>query len=187
MYPAVWAWSLFYFISIIIISIIPELQEPMGGSTVDTSLLLAATALGIGIGCGTAGLCSGKSIRVGMVPWGAVGLAGAWFLLGLLPLDFATVFGLLLLGGLAAGFFIVPLQAMQQRLAPPEQRGRYLATANALCYVMMTVAALVYIALIYFGLGPQQIFFVCSGCQALILAWLLLKRGQLAFNDADYR
>jgi len=187
LYPAVWAWSLFYFISIIIISIIPTLQEPMGGSTADTSLLLAATALGIGIGCGTVGLCSGSSIRVGMVPWGAAGLALAWFLLGLLPLDFATVFGLLLLGGLSAGFFIVPLQAMQQRLAPPEQRGRYLATANALCYVMMTVAALVYIALIHFGLGPQQIFFVCSGCTALILVWLLLKGGQLAFNDSDYR
>ena len=187
LYPAVWSWSLFYFIAIIIISIIPALQKPMGGSTEDTSLLLGATALGVGIGCGVAGLCSGRSIRVGMVPWGAAGLSITWFLLAFLPLHFPTALVLLLLGGLAAGFFIVPLQAMQQRLAPPEQRGRYLATANALCYVMMTVAALAYIALVSLGLGPQQVFYVCSGCTALILIWLLLKPRLLAFNDADYR
>ena len=71
LYPAIWAWGFFYFIAIMIISIIPDLQKPLGVTTGAISLLLGAAALGIGIGCAIAGFCSGTRIRVGMVPWGA--------------------------------------------------------------------------------------------------------------------
>ena len=110
----------------------------------------------------------------------------AWLLLGLLPLDYVNVLVLLLLGGLAAGFFIVPLQAMQQRLAPPSMRARYIGSANALCYVLMSLAALVYIGLIHMGMEPRHIFVVCSGCSLVMLLAMLLWPNALRFNEADY-
>lgn len=186
LYPAVWAWGFFYFIAIMVISIIPDLQKPLGVTTGAASLLLGAAALGIGIGCAIAGYCSGSCIRVGMVPWGAAGLAVAWLLLGLLPLGYVSVLVLLLLGGLAAGFFIVPLQAMQQRLAPPSMRARYIGSANALCYVLMSLAALVYIALIHMGMEARHVFVVCSGCSLAMLLAMLLRPRALQFNEEDY-
>ena len=186
LFPAVLAWSFFYFISIMIITVIPELQKPMGGTTGDTSILLGTATLGIGVGCAVAGMCSRGRIRVGMVPSGTAGLFISWLLLGLLPLDFTTTMILLLVGGISAGFFIVPLQAMQQRLAPPAQRARYIASANALCYVLMSLAALVYVGLIHLGVMPQQIFLVCSGCTLLILVALLIRPSALRFDESDY-
>ena len=186
LFPAVWAWSFFYFISILIITVIPELQKPMGGTTGDTSLLLGTATLGIGVGCAVAGMCARGRIRVGMVPVGAAGLFISWLLLGLLPLHFTTTVILLLTGGISAGFFIVPLQAMQQRLAPPAQRARYIASANALSYVLMSLAALVYVGLIHLGVAPQQIFIVCSGCTLLMLVAMLVRPSALRFDESDY-
>lgn len=186
LYPAVWAWSFFYFIAILVITIIPDLQQSLGVDKGAVSLLLGAAALGIGVGCAVAGLCSGSRIRIGMVPWGAGGLSAAWLLLGLLPLHYATVLSLLLIGGFAAGFFIVPLQAMQQRLAPPSMRARYIASANAMSYVLMSLAALVYIALIHLGMQSQHVFFVCSGCSLILLVAFLARPDALRFDEADY-
>ena len=186
LYPAVWAWSFFYFISILVITVIPQLQDQMGGTTQDTSLMLGAITLGVGIGCGVAGWCSGRSIRVGMVPWGIAGLFVSWLLLGLLPLDFITMVIVLLGGGVSAGFFIIPLQAMQQRLSPPQKRGRYIASANALCYVLMSLAALVFIGLIHLGMEPQHVFLVCSGCSLIMLVAFLARPGALRFDEAHY-
>lgn len=186
LFPAVWAWAFFYFISILIITVIPELQKPMGGSTGDTSILLGTVTLGIGIGCALAGVTARGRIRVGMVPGGAAGLFVAWLLLGILPLQFTTVLLLLVGGGISAGFFIVPLQAMQQRLAPPAMRARYIASANALCYVLMSLAALFYVVLIHVGLVAQEIFLVCSGCTLLMLVVLLVRPSMLRFDESDY-
>ena len=108
---------------------------------------------------------------------------GAFFLL---PLAYSTLLILLLLGGFAAGFFIVPLQAMQQRLAPPSMRARYIGSANAMCYVLMSIAALVYIGLIHLGMEPRHVFLVCSGCSLAMLVAMLLWPRALQFNESDY-
>lgn len=70
-----------------------------------------------------------KQLRLQMIPFGAIGLA---LCLGLVPM-IASKIGLALcfLGvGLFGAYFIVPLNAIIQSLAPPEQTGTILAGNN---------------------------------------------------------
>ena len=75
------------------------------------SLLLASMAAGVGVGSLLAGLFSGKRIELGLVPYGAVGMAICLTLLGVLNLTpwsgALILFGL----GIFAGLFDIPLEA----------------------------------------------------------------------------
>ena len=46
-----WIWSGFFFAAILLVSAIPDMQHELGVSMSDSSLLLGAAGLGIGIGC----------------------------------------------------------------------------------------------------------------------------------------
>ncbi len=62
--------------------------------------------------------------------------------------------------GFFAGFYIIPLQALLQKLSPDDERGRFLGTANAVSFTFLTVAALLYWAIRpAFGNEPQNIFY----------------------------
>ena len=94
--------------------------------------LLAALAVGVGLGSGLAGVWSAGKIELGMVPWAAAGMAVSACFLGFgLPggngpwsaaYDWSCL-GLLALG-FSAGFFDVPLQAFLQHRSPPSREAR---------------------------------------------------------------
>jgi MFS family permease len=86
---------------------------------------------------------------------------------------------------MASGFFLVPLLAMMQRLSPPEERGRWLAASNWLCYVLMSLAGLTY-ALASSLLGVHGTFLVCSGVMAIIVIVLLVYPHALQFKESEY-
>jgi MFS family permease len=78
--------------------------------------------------------------------------------------------------GFFAGFYIVPLQALLQKLAPDDERGRFLGTANAVSFVFLTIAAVLYAVIRpAFGEQPQRIFFVSSVLMALGAAYFLWR------------
>ena len=98
--------------------------------------LLAALAVGVGLGSGLAGVWSAGKIELGMVPWAAAGMAvscraccararRAAAARGR-PATSGVCLGLLALG-FSAGFFDVPLQAFLQHRSPPQSRGAILA------------------------------------------------------------
>lgn len=114
-----------------------------------TPLLIAVT-LGIGIGSVFAGYISAGKIRLGLVPWGAIGMAIFCIALFLAPPDFITgssvlecmkspkmIVACLFLGGLgfSAGVFDVPLAAYLQHHSPIESRGSILAATNCLAFL----------------------------------------------------
>ena len=95
------------------------------------SHLLAALAVGVGLGTRLAGVWSAGKIELGMVPWAAAGMAVSCLLLFFVPAHAGTRFGRLpwsclglLALGFSAGFFDVPLQAFLQHRSPPQSRGR---------------------------------------------------------------
>ena len=95
--------------------------------------LLISLILGVGVGSVFAGLASGHRIAMGLVPWGAAGIAICCGLLffapeGFIddrPLTFNKVVACLMLAGLgvSAGFYDVPLAAYLQHRSPLESRG----------------------------------------------------------------
>ncbi len=108
-----------------------------------TPLLIAVT-MGIGLGSVFAGYVSAGRIELGLVPWGALGIAIFAGLLWLSPADFVTenpfnwkmiVASSFLLGlGMSAGVFDVPLASYLQHNSPIKTRGSILAATNCLAF-----------------------------------------------------
>ncbi|GHT11190.1 MFS transporter [Planctomycetales bacterium] len=109
------------------------------------TVLAAVLTIGIGIGAVLCGWLSGKRIEMGLVPIGAFGMGIFIFILGFTPphaagiqpgfgtpLDSPYMFAtaMMLLTGLAAGLYDIPLAAYIQEKSPPKERGRMIAAYN---------------------------------------------------------
>jgi len=94
-----------------------------------TGLLLAALAIGIGLGSALAGRLSARGIELGLLPLGGVGIV-----LGLFTLASADTFSVAMVAlvstGLSAGLWIVPLDAYLQFRTKPEERGRIVGASS---------------------------------------------------------
>ncbi len=125
--------------------------EQSGGITEsERTPLLVSLLLGVGVGSVLAGLASGDSIELGLVPWGAIGMAFFAVMLFFAPADFldgkstlniVIACGLLAGLGVSAGFFDVPLSSYLQHRSPIETRGAILSAANCLMFTGIAMMA----------------------------------------------
>ncbi|MAD78051.1 MAG: hypothetical protein CMJ51_01605 [Planctomycetaceae bacterium] len=177
------AWSWFYAAAIVVLAVIPEYRPYLHLDAAWASYLLAAVGLGIGIGCLLAGRVSGDRIRGGFVALGGLGTGLIFCLLGILKptdLSFWELWGCLLLAGVTAGFFLIPLQAIQQLCSPAADRARVLGTANAMSFLLMSIASGLYsIVVPTFGLAPTRATFACGILLLTITAWIRFGGGRL--------
>ena len=132
--------------------------DVLGLSQIKTGMLAIALVLGVGTGSVLAGMMSGGKVELGLVPLGgAVVALGAlalfWFTADVDPTDPATqvaavwpAAGSLVVLGLGAGFFIVPLVAFLQDRSQRKTRGRILAAANFISFSMIIVSAVAFYA-----------------------------------------
>ncbi len=119
-----------------------------------TSLVVGATALGIGLGSPLAGWLSGRKIELGLVPLGGIGMiaaaAIAAFTLHWMPALVACIVVI----GFFTGFYLVPLYSLLQHRAPKTSKGDAVAVSN---FINVTGA-----------IGASILFFVLvSGFQKL--------------------
>jgi len=143
-----------------------------------SALLFVVAALGIGFGSWLAGQLSGRNVEVGIIPFGAIGLAltaiglgltGAWAqpggqLVRVLTLSLVTLFGI------SAGLFIVPLNAFIQLRAPDAVRGRVLASSSYIGWVGIASAAGICIVCNKHLGVPLSTLFLGAGFLTLALA-----------------
>ena len=117
-------------------------MERLGYSSVQATTLFLYAALGIAGGGWLAGRWSGRNIEFGIVPVGALLIAGAtaWLAVGAHSLV-AVAIGLFL-AGVGSGLYVVPLEAFLQWRSPPERRGEIVATGGFLSWVGVFVGAL---------------------------------------------
>ncbi len=119
------------------------------------------------VGSVTVGFLSGKSIRPYFSLAGAIGMTICFATMGLAPLNYTLLAILVFFVGFFAGFYIVPLQSLLQFLSPTDERGRFFGTANALSFVFISAAGLIYIALSRLGLPPEKIPLACAALAAV--------------------
>ena len=200
LFTVMFAWAYFYFVAGLALLILPEyffVLEKYNVDKTEISLLLGVLGVSIGIGCVTAGYLSGDAIRPRLVPFGGVALAIFFGLLGLVPATlpdlprywrilFSPIALFVLGAGISAGFYIVPLQALLQRLTPSNELGRYLGTANGLSFVFLLLSAILF-PIIYPAFvaadgskHPDKIFLVASVFMLLgvgFFVWRVRARG----------
>jgi MFS family permease len=132
------------------------------------AMLAALLGLGVGIGCATAGMLSGDRIELGLVPVGAVMMmvltaALAWAIpAGSGHSEWPTRI-LLVLVGVAAGLYIVPLYTLLQHRAPKESKGSLVAMSNffnvsggLVAIGVFSLLTAVFKSMFHFDLTPEQ-------------------------------
>ncbi|WP_068258065.1 MFS transporter [Rubripirellula obstinata] len=181
------AWGYFYLLAGIALFIVPEYTVVLGINRAEASVLMGVLGVAIGIGCATAGFISGNQIQPKLIPIGAFGLILFFTLLAAVPpwmpdagpmirVALSNVSFFILGAGFFAGFYIIPLQALLQKMSPDDERGRFLGTANAVSFTFMTIAALFYWAIRpAFGDEPQNIFYVSAALMAAGAAFFLWR------------
>lgn len=139
-------------------------KDVMGiNDPVQTSILQAATAIGIGLGCFLAGFLSEGKIETGLIPFGAIGLTICAALLGRRGISFPGVAANLSALGFFGGFYIVPISAMLQHRPARDQKGGVLAAANLISWIGIGLAAVLFSLLTtVLKLSPPEIFVVIS-------------------------
>jgi acyl-[acyl-carrier-protein]-phospholipid O-acyltransferase/long-chain-fatty-acid--[acyl-carrier-protein] ligase len=161
------SWSGFYLIGQLALLLMADLRDPLGVSFEAMSYLIALLAISIGVGSCIVAYLSGKNIRPYFSLVGAIGMTVCFATMGIAQLNYTLLAILVFLVGVFAGFYIVPLQALLQYLSPSDERGRFFGTANALSFVFISAAGLIYIALSRLGMPPEKIPLVCAGLAAV--------------------
>ena len=142
-----------------------------------TTYLLAALAIGIGLGSFAAGYLSGGKIEYGLVPLGSLGITVFAAVLWHPALSFGQILAVVGALGFFGGFFIVPISAILQHRPAKEDKGVMLAAANLLSSAGLFVAAGVYWVLaVGLHFGPRGVFAIgalMTLAATVYVVWLL--------------
>ena len=181
-----WFW---FFGSAMTIQIPAYTLDILGGSESISILLLAAFAVGVGIGSLLCERMSGHRIELGLVPFGSIGLS-----LFALDLYFAQPSAIttpahsigeffarsgswriwidLALIGAFGGFYSVPLYALIQQRSKRQHLSRIIAANNIINSLLMVGAAILSMAILYAGFSIPQLFLVIAVLNALVAVYI---------------
>jgi acyl-[acyl-carrier-protein]-phospholipid O-acyltransferase/long-chain-fatty-acid--[acyl-carrier-protein] ligase len=167
----------------------------------DVTPLVAILTIGIGIGAVLCGYLSGKRIELGLVPIGAFFMGVFILILGFTPghaepvgvgkgspFDTPYIFGaiVMLLVGLGAGLYDVPLAAYIQKNSPQAQRGRMIAAYNFCTFsAMLFFTGLGLIAAIVFE--SSLIIWIGTGLLTLAVCVMLVYIYAMPLKAFVYR
>ena len=148
--------------------------EMMGiTNQIHTGLLLTAVAVGIGAGSVLAGRWSEEHVEFGLVPLGAAGLGFLAMGSAFSYHSTATTVLLLVLLGVSAGLYNIPLAAYIQQKSPTDSKGRILATSNFLTFTGILLASpFLWFLRTQLDLNPAQIFFLTGVTSLLVLVYI---------------
>ena len=175
---AVVANTFFWFLgAILLLNIVLYATDILQVDEAHSSYLLAALSLGIGAGSFIAGYASGRKIEMGMILPGLTGIVLMTAALFVPGLSYQFTMLLLLLLGIGAGFFVVPINAMIQNRPKPEEKGRVIGVSNLLSFGGIALQPFAQYAMLKLGHpDPSHVFLISSiACigMAFVLAWML--------------
>ena len=181
-----WFW---FFGSAMTIQIPAYTLDILSGTESVTTFLLAAFAIGVGIGSLLCERLSGHRIELGLVPFGAIGLSvfaidlyyaqpqGAVMPAGSIADFLARPGGLrvwldLAMIGVFGGFYSVPLYALIQKRSNPQHLSRIIAANNIINALLMVGATIMSVVLLNAGVSIPQLFLVIAGLNALVAIYI---------------
>ena len=177
-----WFW---FFGSTITLQIPAYTLDILNGSEEITTVLLAAFAVGVGIGSLLCERMSDRRIELGLVPFGSIGMSlfavDLYFAqpaMHVIPVNSVSEFlarsgswriltDLAMLGAFA-GLYSVPLFAMMQQRARRKHLSRIIAANNILNAIFMVAAALFALATLNAGMSIPQLFLLLAGLNAIV-------------------
>jgi len=178
------AWALFYLLATVVLLVITEYGKVLDVSDSELSYLLASIGIAVGGGSLLAGFVSKGAIRLGISKIAPIGMVLSLSIASVIPQTYLGVLLCLVILGVSSGLFVVPLQSLMQMLPTQSERGRVLATSNAISFSFMAIGSLFYWLLRpLFGDSPEWIFLICSG--VALLAWFVTVNIHLSPASTD--
>lgn len=183
--------SWFWFVGTVLTGNLPVYAEAfMGGSPTLYVFALALFSIGVGIGSLGCEKLSGRTVEIGLVPLGALGMSVFLFDLAFARQAAATASNLTVAGflaqpgsarlcidlvgiGLSAGVFVVPLFALIQSRTPKDELARVIAgmnIQNALLIVLATGLSIGAQQLL--GWTLPQLFLALAVVNTLVSLWI---------------
>jgi len=181
-----WFW---FFGSAMTIQIPGYTLDILNGNETITTALLAAFAVGVGIGSLLCERMSGHRVELGLVPFGSIGLSlfaidlyfaqpqtnvvaaasiaeflardGSWRILA----DLALL-------GAFGGFYSVPLYALIQQRSKREHLSRIIAANNIFNSILMVSAALLSVLVLNAGFSIPELFLIIAGLNVLVATYI---------------
>jgi len=158
------AWALFYLLATIVLLLITEMGVLLQVPDSQISYLLAAIGISVGVGSLLAGFLSRGGIQLTLSKIATLGMVVSMMVAAVSPVSYWIILACLIVLGLSAGLYAVPLQSLMQMMPPATVRGRVLSTSNAISFLFMATGSLLYwVSRPLFGDSPQWIFLVCAG------------------------
>ena len=182
--------SWFWFFGSVFLAQLPNYTRLyLGGDQSVAPLVLMLFALGIGAGSLLCEVFSRRTVEIGLVPLGALGMTVFGVDLYFARPEMAAVTGLswqqflaapgnlricfdLVMIGVSGGFFTVPLYALIQQRSPRERLSRTIAANNILNAAFMVGAAVLAIVLLNSGLNVPQLLLVVAVLNALVALYI---------------
>ncbi len=171
--------SIFWGISQVVVALFGEfLKDTMGvTNTVVAQGLLSLSGVGIVIGSIIAGRVSKNYIELGIVPLGALGIVVSLYMLPTLGSINSIAIDLILFG-ISAGLFIVPLNAVIQFASPKKILGKILAGNNFMQNLFMFIFLVATATIGYFNLPSYVLFYSVTTIAFFGLIFILLQLPQ---------
>jgi 1-acyl-sn-glycerol-3-phosphate acyltransferase len=181
-----WFW---FFGSAMTIQIPAYTLDILNGNETITTFLLAAFAVGVGVGSLLCERMSGHRIELGLVPFGSIGLS--LFAIDLYfaqpaasavaansiaefmssPSGFRVWVDLALIGAFG-GFYSVPLYALIQKRSARQHLSRIIAANNIINSLLMVGAAIMSMVLLESGLSIPELFLVIAVLNVLVATYI---------------
>ncbi len=177
LYLALWGLAFFWFAAAVFqINILFYGVSIFYLHTVNISVMLVCTALGIAFGGLVAAKFSEQKIELGLVPIGAAAVSVLAILLGLIPSTYTLTLLFLFLLGTSAGGFTVPLNSFFQARSPVNRRGQYMAVLNVvIALAVLCGSGLLWINSVLFSMSPAVIFLLLGLLFAVVTAYIFWK------------
>ena len=181
-----WFW---FFGSAMTLQLPAYTRDILHGNEVITTGLLAAFAIGVGIGSLLCERMSDHKVELGLVPFGSIGLS--LFAIDLYfaqpiasstnvtsiaeflarPGSWRVLIDLCLIGAFG-GFYSVPLYALIQQRSRRQHLSRIIAANNIINAIFMVGASLLSIALLSAGLSVPELFLVIAALNAVVAIYI---------------
>ncbi len=150
-------------------------KEVMHLSDLWVGILITFLAIGIGVGCMTAGRLSGDKVEPGLVPLGSIGMGVFSILTYYSTFSYPKTAAALMMLGVSCGLFIVPLNALLQQKSGADEKGRLIATNNFINTAgILAASGVLWILSDWLHIPADKIIFI-FGLLTIFSTVLLLK------------
>lgn len=178
MLAAVLGHSLYWLLGAILVFAWNEMGKLLGIEEGPWTLRLASLSVSTAVGC----LVAGKLARATVPLWiplvGGLGLGGSFLTVAAGPQEAIYIWSCLVVGSFFAGFYLIPLRTLVQRLPRVEQTGRAIGFSQFCDWVGIVAASFAQTAMKQAELDPFQAFWVLGGALGLgtLVVYARLRR-----------